>query len=654
MRAAVTVQKNVRSVLNRKLVRVALQGKQGRAEHFASTRIAVKWRVFRAKQDVARRRAERETEARVQAEEGYGEARTALAIEAAAELLSAVARLQVGGRSGCSRMYTAAYTHRMACSMSMCTHQVGESERLVDIAGRPAACILRRAGHYLVMNDNERLPERKVAFDKVAGLCSQFRLEGGEAGEAEAAERKTPGAKLQRRWSTNTPSAVERWTTQLDEKGRAHKDTEGKGEEEEEGEEAEAVRQAVRRARGRRAKEALMEEATRKAVEEERFLVRQPLEEATRKVVETQAEVRAVAAEAQAAGARAAAAEAEGRVDTAEAQAEARAMRAMAVEAQAAGTLARAAVAEAQRKTVEAKAEAQAEARAVAAEAQARAAEALARAAVAEAQLKTEAAKAETQAEARAMVAEARIAVAEAQARAAVAEARALTAEVEGRIGTLESQASRSSLTPQHPSTSAVQLQQPGMVELGSQAGSAMSELAPRQLGFSAEGTEPDAAAPLAAAESGVGERAQEVARMERAIATARDANLLEPHEIAVRPTRASPARPVTARHCPTQPVGASGGRDGEEWMGCAKGCVVKGAVRHARGRRRRQSSLSASRRWRSRSERSYSPPPPPPALTCWPRKRRRSQRQRQRQWKRKQPRRRQRRRQRSQQQHWP
>ena len=569
MRAAVTVQKNVRSVLNRKLVRVALQGKQGRAEHFASTRIAVKWRVFRAKQDVARRRAERETEARVQAEEGYGEARTALAIEAAAELLSAVARLQVGGRRGYSRMYTAAYTHRMACSMSMCTHQVGESERLVDIAGRPAACILRRPGHYLVMNDNERLPERKVAFDKVAGLCSQFRLEGGEAGEAEAAERKTPGAKLQRRWSTNTPSAVERWTTQLDEKGRAHKDTEGKGEEEEEGEEAEAVRQAVRRARGRRAKEALMEEATRKAVEEERFLVRQPLEEATRKVVETQAEVRAVAAEAQAAGvlARAAVAEAEGRVDTAEAEAEARAMRAMAVEAQAAGTLARAAVAEAQRKTVEAKAEAQAEARAVAAEAQARAAEALARAAVAEAQLKTEAAKAETQAEARAMVAEARIAVAEAQARAAVAEARALTAEVEGRIGTLESQASRSSLTPQHPSTSAVQLQQPGMVELGSQAGSAMSELAPRQLGFSAEGTEPDAAAPLAAAESGVGERAQEVARMERAIATARDANLLEPHEIAVRPTRASPARPVTARHCQTHsPCGRAGegpGRSG-------------------------------------------------------------------------------------------
>ena len=451
----------------------------------------------------------------------------------------------------------------------MCTHQVGESERLVDIAGRPAACILRRAGHYLVMNDNERLPERKVAFDKVAGLCSQFRLEGGEAGEAEAAERKTPGAKLQRRWSTNTPSAVERWTTQLDEKGRAHKDTEGKGEEEEEGEEAEAVRQAVRRARGRRAKEALMEEATRKAVEEERFLVRQPLEEATRKVVETQAEVRAVAAEAQAAGvlARAAVAEAEGRVDTAEAEAEARAMRAMAVEAQAAGTLARAAVAEAQRKTVEAKAEAQAEARAVAAEAQARAAEALARAAVAEAQLKTEAAKAETQAEARAMVAEARIAVAEAQARAAVAEARALTAEVEGRIGTLESQASRSSLTPQRPSTSAVQLQQPGMVELGSQAGSAMSELAPRQLGFSAEGTEPAAAAPLAAAESGVGERAQEVARMERAIATARDANLLEPHEIAVRPTRASPARPVTARHCQTHsPCGRAGegpGRSG-------------------------------------------------------------------------------------------
>ena len=463
----------------------------------------------------------------------------------------------------------------MSMSMFMCTHQVGESERLVDIAGRPAACILRRPGHYLVMNDNERLPERKVAFDKVAGLCSQFRLEGGEAGEAEAAERKTPGAKLQRRWSTNTPSAVERWKTQLDEKGRAHKDTEAEGEggEEEEAEvaeEAEAVRQAVRRARGRRAKEALIEEATRKAVEEERFLVRQPLEEATRKVVETQAEVRAVAAEAQAAGilARAAVAEAEGRVDTAEAEAEARAMRAMAVEAQAAGTLARAAVAEAQRKTVEAKAEAQAEARAVAAEAQARAAEALARAAVAEAQLKTEAAKAETQAEARAMVAEAqaaealaRVAVAEAQARAAVAEARALTAEAEGRIGTLDSQASRSSLTPQHPSTSAVQLQKSGMVELGRQAGSAMSELAPRQLGFSAEGTEPDAAAPLAAAKSDVGKRAQEVARLERAIATARDANLLEPHEIAVRPTRDSPARRGTARHCPTQPpVGASGG----------------------------------------------------------------------------------------------
>ena len=635
MRAAVTVQKNVRSVLNRKLVRVAQQGKQGRAEHFASTRIAVKWRVFRAKQDVARRRAERETEARVQAEEGYGEARTALAIEAAAELLSAVARLQVGGRSGCSRMYTAAYTHRMTCSMSICTHQVGESERLVDIAGRPAACILRRAGHYLVMNDNERLPERKVAFDKVAGLCSQFRLEGGEAGEAEAAERKTPGAKLQRRWSTNTPSAVERWTTQLDEKGRAHKDTEGEGEGEEEGEEAEAeaVRQAVRRARGRRAKEALMEEATRKAVEEERFLVRQPLEEATRKVVETQAEVRAVAAEAQAAGvlARAAVAEAEGRVDTAEAEAEARAMRAMAVEAQAAGTLARAAVAEAQRKTVEAKAEAQAEARAVAAEAQARAAEALARAAVAEAQLKTEAAKAETQAEARAMVAEAqaaealaRVAVAEAQARAAVAEARALTAEAEGRIGTLDSQASRSSLTPQHPSTSAVQLQKSGMVELGRQVGSAISELAPRQLGFSAEGTEPDAAAPLAAAKSDVGERAQEVARLERAIATARDANLLEPHEIAVRPTRDSPARRGTARHCPAQPVGASGGMAGEEGTGCAQGRVVKGAVRPARGRRRRQSSRRASKKWRSCSEKSYSPPPPPPALACRPRKRRR------------------------------
>ena len=109
MRAAVTVQKNVRSLLNRKLVRVAQQDKQRRAEHFASTRIAVKWRVFRAKQDMARRRAEREAEARVQAEEGYGEARTALAIEAAAELLSAVARLQVGGRRGYSRMYTAAY-----------------------------------------------------------------------------------------------------------------------------------------------------------------------------------------------------------------------------------------------------------------------------------------------------------------------------------------------------------------------------------------------------------------------------------------------------------------------------------------------------------------------------------------------------------------
>ena len=426
------------------------------------------------------------------------------------------------------------------------------------------------------MNDNERLPERKVAFDKVAGLCSQFRLEGGEAGEAEAAERKTPGAKLQRRWSTSRPSVVERWNTQLDKKGHAHKDTEGEGEGEGEGEsegeeEAEAVRQAVRRARGRRAKEALMEEATRKAVEEERFLVRQPLEEATRKVVETQAEVRAVAAEAQAAGARAAVAEAEGRVDTAEAQAEARAMRAMAVEAQAAGTLARAAVAEAQRKTVEAKAEAQAEARAVAAEAQARAAEALARAAVAEAQLKTEAAKAETQA----AEALARVAVAEAQARAAVAEARALTAEAEGRVGTLESQASRSGLT-QHPFTSTVQLQQSGMVELGSQAGSAMSELAPRRLRFSVEGTEPDAAAPLAAAESDVERRAQEVARQERAIATARDANLLEPHEIAVRPTRDSPALPGTARG--GEPVGWDGG-GGKERTACAEGCHVKGAV---------------------------------------------------------------------------
>ena len=607
MRAAVTVQKNVRSVLNRKLVQVAQQGKQGRVEHFASTHIAVKWRVFRAKQDVARRRAERETEARVQA-------RTALAIEAAAELLSAVARLQVGGQSGCSRIYTAAYTRRMACSMSMCTHQVGESERLVDIAGRPAAYILRRPAHYLVMNDNERLPERKVAFDKVAGLCSQFRLEGGEAGEAEAAERKTPGAKLQRRWSTTTPSAVERWKTQLDEKGRVHKDTEGEGEgeeeeEAEEAEEAEAVRQAVRRARGRRAKEALIEEATRKAVEEERFLVRQPPEEATRKVVETQAELRAVAAEAQAAGvlARAAVAEAEGRVDTAES----RAMRAMAVEAQAAGTLARAAVAEAQRKTVEA----QAEARAVAAEAQARAAEALARAAVAEA--------------------EARAAVAETQARAAVAEARALTAEAEGRVSRLESQASRSSLAPQHPSNSTVQLQQSEMVELGGQAG---------------EGTEPDAAAPLAAAGSDVGKRAQEVARLEQAIATARDPNLLEPHEITVRPTRDSPALPSTARHSPTQPVGASGGIAGEEWTGCAKGCVVKGAVRHARGRQRRQSSRRASKKWRSRSKRTFSPPQPP-ALACWPRKRRRRQKQRQSQWKRK-PRRRQRRRQQSKQQH--
>ena len=524
MRAAVTVQKNVRSVLNRKLVQVAQQGKQGRVEHFASTRIAVKWRVFRAKQDVARRRAERETEARVQA-------RTALAIEAAAELLSAVARLQVGGQSGCSRIYTAAYTRRMACSMSMCTHQVGESERLVDIAGRPAAYILRRPAHYLVMNDNERLPERKVAFDKVAGLCSQFRLEGGEAGEAEAAERKTPGAKLQRRWSTTTPSAVERWKTQLDEKGRVHKDTEGEGEgeeeeEAEEAEEAEAVRQAVRRARGRRAKEALIEEATRKAVEEERFLVRQPPEEATRKVVETQAELRAVAAEAQAAGvlARAAVAEAEGRVDTAEA---------------------------------------------------------------------------------------------------------------EGRVSRLESQASRSSLAPQHPSNSTVQLQQSEMVELGGQAG---------------EGTEPDAAAPLAAAGSDVGKRAQEVARLEQAIATARDPNLLEPHEITVRPTRDSPALPSTARHSPTQPVGASGGIAGEEWTGCAKGCVVKGAVRHARGRQRRQSSRRASKKWRSRSKRTFSPPQPP-ALACWPRKRRRRQKQRQSQWKRK-PRRRQRRRQQSKQQH--
>ena len=51
------------------------------------------------------------------------------------------------------------------------------------------------------------------------------------------------------------------------------------------------MRQAVRRARGRRAKEALIEEATRKAEEEERFLVRQPPEEATRKVVETQEDV---------------------------------------------------------------------------------------------------------------------------------------------------------------------------------------------------------------------------------------------------------------------------------------------------------------------------------------------------------------------------
>ena len=49
MRAAVTVQKNVRSLLDRKVVRVAQQDKQRRAEHFASTRIAVKWRVFRAK-----------------------------------------------------------------------------------------------------------------------------------------------------------------------------------------------------------------------------------------------------------------------------------------------------------------------------------------------------------------------------------------------------------------------------------------------------------------------------------------------------------------------------------------------------------------------------------------------------------------------------
>ena len=442
--------------------------------------------------------------------------------------------------------------HGISMSMPLCTRQVGESERLVNLAGRPAACILRRPAHYLVMNDNERLPERKVAFDKVAGLCSQFRLEGGEAGEAEAAERKTPGAKLQRRWSTSRPSVVERWNTQLDKKGHAHKDTEGEGEGEGEGEsegeeEAEAVRQAVRRARGRRAKEARIEEATRKAAAEERLLVRQPLEEATRKVVETQAEARAVAAEAQAAKAlaRVAVAGAEDRVDKAEAQAEARAMRAMAVEAQAAGTLARAAVAEAQRKTVEA----QAEARAVAAEAKAREAEALARAAVAEAQLKTEAAKAETQA----AEALARVAVAEAQARAAVAEARALTAEAEGRVGTLESKASRSGLT-QHPFTSTAQLQQSGMVELGSQAGSAMSELAPRRLRFSVEGTEPDAAAPLAAAESDVERRAQEVARQERAIATARDANLLEPHEIAVRPTRDSPALPGTARG--GEPVG--------------------------------------------------------------------------------------------------
>ena len=396
--------------------------------------------------------------------------------------------------------------------MPLCTRQVGESERLVDLAGKPAACILRRPAHYLVMNDNERLPERKVPFDKVAGLCSQFRLEGGEAGEAEAAERKTPGAKLQRRWSTSRPSVVERWNTQLDKKGHTHKDTEGEGEEEGEGEgegeeEAEAVRQAVRRTRGRRAKEARIEEATRKAAEEERLLVRQPLEEATRKVVETQAEVRAVATEAQAAKA-----------------------------------LARVAVAEAESKTVEA----QAEARAVAAEAKAREAEALARAAVAEAQLKTEAAKAEAQA----AEALARVAVAEAQARAAVAEARALTAVAEGRVGTLESQASRSGLM-QHPFATTAQLQQSGMVELGSQAGSAMSELAPRRLRFSVEGTEPDSAAPLAAAESDVERRAQEVARLERAVATTRDANLLEPHEIAVRPTRDSPALPGTARHGP-------------------------------------------------------------------------------------------------------
>jgi len=95
--------------------------------------------------------------------------------------------------------------------------QVGESARLVDHEGRPAACVLRRPGCYLIIHDNERLPDRKLAFDRVGEVCNLYRLEGGEAGAAEAAERKSPGASLARKTKApKTPAAAERWAAQLE------------------------------------------------------------------------------------------------------------------------------------------------------------------------------------------------------------------------------------------------------------------------------------------------------------------------------------------------------------------------------------------------------------------------------------------------------
>ena len=149
-----------RRKLNTPLIEEAKNNRALRLMEQAAVVIQSSGRSWKARKMVGQRRADRAMQDRIKSEAGYGEARTVLAIEAASELLAAVARLKAG-RLSISSLRCPLYP-----AVDTTPWQVGESARRADNDGLPVACILRRAGHYLVMHDSEKLRDRKVDFDK--------------------------------------------------------------------------------------------------------------------------------------------------------------------------------------------------------------------------------------------------------------------------------------------------------------------------------------------------------------------------------------------------------------------------------------------------------------------------------------------------------